>query len=338
MGNNPDRQARSMSKERDIKDIAKPFAKEMDEFERYFREELKSPSGLLTIATNYVFRRKGKRMRPLLVLLSASAVGEITQKTYASATLIELLHNASIVHDDVVDETYERRGQLSLFGLWNSRVAVLVGDFFLSRGISLATKGKHYDVLDIISRTVGDLSEGELSQIEHARKLDITEGDYYDIIRRKTAALISACTEAGAVSAGADDTERAALAQYGENLGIAFQIRDDMFDYSPKLLVGKPSLNDICEQKLTLPLIYALGRADRGERSDLLAAVRRRPRDKKTGQMALDMVLKYCGLDYAEEKMREYSEKARQSIGILGASEAQASLLAIVDYNERRTV
>ncbi len=310
----------------------------MEGFEDYFRSQLQSPHKLLTLATNYIFRRKGKQLRPLLVFLSAKASGQTCEATYAAATLIELLHNASLVHDDVVDETYTRRGQWSLMGLWDSKVAVLVGDFFLSRGMSVALEGGHYEVLRIVSEAVRNLSEGELQQIEHARRMDMDEETYYDIIRRKTATLIEACTNAGAVSAGADEQTREALTRYGSALGMAFQIRDDIFDYTPGGLIGKPTLNDIKEQKLTLPLIEAMRKATTTERRKLRHEVRLHPQKAQTARLAAEMVDKYDGIEYARESMLRFAQEAKQAIDALKESEAKRSLIDLVDYNTGRTV
>lgn len=322
----------------DLKDIQRPVAKHLDLFEPYFRKSLQSPNTLLALATNYVFRRKGKRMRPLLVFLSAMAAGGVQEATYAAATLIELLHNASLVHDDVVDDTYTRRNQWSLMGLWGSKVAVLVGDFFLSRGMSLALEGGHYEILSIVSKAVRDLSEGELSQMEHARRLDITEDAYYEIIRQKTATLIEACTRAGATSAKGDSQTINALANYGNNLGLAFQIRDDMFDYSPETSFGKPALNDVKEQKITLPLLAALRNAPSSESDTLLRHIRRQPKADDTADLAMHLVLSYGGMDYAQQQMRYFASLAIDSLQQLPSSDAKTSLEQLVNFNTSRKI
>lgn len=322
----------------DLKEIQRPVADHLERFEPYFQKNLHSPNALLSLATNYVFRRKGKRMRPLLVFLSAMAAGGVKDATYAAAALIELLHNASLVHDDVVDETYTRRSQWSLMGLWGSKVAVLVGDFFLSRGMSLALEGGHYDILAIVSKAVRDLSEGELSQMEHARRLDITEDAYYEIIRQKTATLIEACTRAGATSAGGDATLVNALASYGNNLGLAFQIRDDMFDYSPGGSFGKPALNDVKEQKITLPLLAAMRNAPKAERDDLVRHIRRHPKADETANAALRLVSSYGGMDYANQQMAHFANLAIKDLEQLPASDARTSLEQLVQYNTSRKI
>ncbi len=317
----------------DLREIQAPVAGHLERFEPYFDSQLQSPNRLLTLATRYVFRRRGKRMRPLLVFLSAAAAGEVREGTYAAAALIEMLHNASLLHDDVVDETYTRRGQWSLMGLMGSKLAVLVGDFFLARGMEMALDGGHYEVLRIVSRAVRDLADGELSQMEHARRLDITEETYMAVIRKKTATLIEACTRSGATSAGADKETVDALAAYGNHLGLAFQIRDDMFDYTPGGLFGKPALNDVKEQKMTLPLIAALADAPEAERAALLKMIRRHPKADETAEAALEMVRQHGGMDYAEAKMNELADMAIRDLAILPDGDAKVALGQLVAFN-----
>lgn len=322
----------------ELKEIQAPVSEHLRLFEPYFDKQLQSPNTLLTLATRHIFRKRGKRMRPLLVFLAAQASGGVVDASYAAAFLIELLHNASLVHDDVVDETYSRRSQWSLFGLFGNKVAVLVGDFFLARGMEMALDGGHIETLRIVSRAVRDLADGELSQMEHARKMDITEDAYFAVIRRKTATLIEACTRAGAASAGAAPEVVEALAAYGNHLGLAFQIRDDMFDYTPGGLFGKPALNDVKEQKLTLPLIAALRQAPEAERRALLKMIRRDPKDDATARAALAMVEGHGGMDYARVKMQELAAAAIADLAILPDSPAKRSLVALVEYNMGRTV
>ena len=321
-----------------LNEIKRPVADHLSRFEPYFQQNLESPNRLLTLVTNHVFRRKGKQMRPLLVFLSGAAAGEVCEATYAAATLIELLHNASLVHDDVVDETYMRRGQWSVMGLWDNKIAVLVGDFFLSRGMDVALKGGYVEILKIVSKAVGELAQGELSQIEHARRLDITEESYYEVIRQKTATLIEACTRAGATSVGGSAEAVGALSSYGNNLGLAFQIRDDIFDYAPTGLTGKPSLNDIKEQKITLPLIHALRECSDKERREMVGAIRRHAKDVSTGEMAMQLVRKYGGLEYSQERIEYFSNLATKDLDALPESEAREALRALVDYNRGRGV
>ena len=238
--------------------IKKPVEKEMAQFEAYFAKTMRSEIPFLNIILNYILRRKGKQMRPLLVFLTAKLNGNIGEPTFVAATFIELLHTASLVHDDVVDDAHERRGALSINALWNSKIAVLVGDYLLSKGMLISVEKNRFDMLEIVSDAVKSMSEGELLQIQKARKLNIREEDYFKIISCKTAALISACTACGAKSVTEDPDTILLMKEFGENIGIAFQIRDDILDYEGTGLTGKTVGNDIKEKKITLPLIYAL--------------------------------------------------------------------------------
>ena len=241
-----------------LSSIKKPVEKDMSSFEAYFNKTMRSEIPLLKIILNYILRRKGKQMRPLLVFLAARLNGEICEATFVAATLIELLHTASLVHDDVVDDAQERRGALSINALWNSKIAVLVGDYLLTRGMQICIEKNRYDMLEIVSEAVKSMSEGELLQLQKSRKLNIKEEDYYKIISMKTAAIISACTACGARSVTGDTETILIMKDFGENIGIAFQIRDDLLDYDGNGLTGKAPGNDIKEKKITLPLIYAL--------------------------------------------------------------------------------
>ncbi|MBP5366564.1 MAG: polyprenyl synthetase family protein [Bacteroidales bacterium] len=319
-----------------LDEIKAPVRTEMSDFEPFFKQQLKSPYKLLSVVTNYILRRKGKQMRPLLVFLAAKATGAISPRTYTAATLIELLHTATLVHDDVVDETYQRRGQFSVNAIWNSKVSVLVGDFFLARGMQVALDGDHYDVLKIVSKAVSEISEGELVQIDHARRLDIEEETYFEIIRKKTATLIAACTQAGAYSATSDNTLIEALYQYGVNLGIAFQIRDDIFDFEDTGLFGKPSGNDIRERKITLPLIYALGQAPAKEKREMMSLIGSHYKEDSTIERALVFTQKNGGIEYARNRMHDFSLKAKEALSAVADSDAKQSLLQLVDFNEQR--
>ncbi len=316
--------------------IKEPIAVEMAEFEKYFRKELKTPIPLLDIITNYVLRRKGKQMRPMLVFLSARLHSHLTESAYVAATLIELLHTATLVHDDVVDETYQRRGMFSVNALWNSKISVLVGDYFLSRGLLTALNNDQIDILRIVSTAVKEMSEGELLQIEKARKLDITEDVYYEIIRKKTATLISACTQAGAFAGGATAEQRAMMKSYGENLGIAFQIRDDLFDYEKSGFLDKPTGNDIKEKKLTLPLIHVLEKAPATKSREIRSTIRRHHKNEKKIIQIIDYVIDNGGLEYARSQMMDYSKKAAESLSIYPDSPVKSSLLQLIEYNITR--
>ncbi|WP_439182133.1 polyprenyl synthetase family protein [Carboxylicivirga taeanensis] len=320
----------------DITVIKTPIKEEMKEFEPFFKEQLKSKIPLLDIITNYVLRRKGKQMRPMLVFLSAKLNGETSQSSYIAAALIELLHTATLIHDDVVDETYQRRGFFSINALWKSKVAVLVGDFFLSKGLSLSLNTGQIDVLKVVSNAVSEMAEGELLQIEKSRKLDITEDVYYQIIRKKTATLIAACTQAGALSVNASEEQLTNMAEFGENLGIAFQIRDDLFDYEQNGLIGKPTGNDIKEKKLTLPLIYALNKVDRITQRNILRLIRRHHKNEKKVQEIIAFVKANNGIEYATQKMEEYAQKAKDNLAHYADSETKTALLTMVDYTLKR--
>ena len=316
--------------------IKAPIKDEMSKFEPYFRNQLKTKIPLLSIITNYIIRRKGKQMRPMLVFLTARLHGEISDATFMAATLIELLHSATLIHDDVVDETYQRRGIYSINALWKSKIAVLVGDFFLSKGLLIALDNDQIGTLKIVSNAVKEMSEGELLQIEKSRKLDITEEVYFDIIKKKTATLITACTKAGAypVDAPEDDIER--MRQFGENLGIAFQIRDDLFDYENNTLIGKPTGNDIKEKKMTLPLIYALHNSSSSEKRKILTMVRRHNKNDKKIKEIIRFVKDKGGIEYTGKIMMEYGSRALEVLDSYPDSEVKESLKEMVNYTVKR--
>jgi octaprenyl-diphosphate synthase len=253
-----------------IKEIRAPIETEMKRFSVYFNTIMKSKMPLLSIITNYILRRKGKQLRPMFVFLTAKLSGKINESSFTAAALIELLHTATLVHDDVVDESLERRGIFSINALWKSKVAVLLGDYMLAKGLLLSVKNKEYEILEIVSSAVKDMSEGELLQIQKSRKLNITEDEYFEIIRKKTAALIAACCASGTKSVTAEPEAISKMKEFGEYIGIAFQIRDDMFDYEKNGLLGKPTGNDIKEKKLTLPLIHALKNTNPAQRRKIL--------------------------------------------------------------------
>ncbi len=316
--------------------IKAPIKEEMLKFEPYFRKQLKTKIPLLSIITNYIIRRKGKQMRPMLVFLTAKLHGEITQPTFMAATLIELLHSATLIHDDVVDETYQRRGIFSINALWRSKIAVLVGDFFLSKGLLVALDNDQIGTLKIVSNAVKEMSEGELLQIEKSRKLDITEEVYFEIIRKKTATLLTACTKAGAYSVDAEDDKIALMAKFGENLGIAFQIRDDLFDYENSSLIGKPTGNDIKEKKMTLPLIYALHNSTSREKRKILTLVRRHNKNDKKIKEIIAFVKDKGGIEHTEKIMLEYGDRALEVMNSYPDGEAKESLIELVKYTMNR--
>jgi len=286
--------------------IKKPVEIEMAEFELYFSKTMRSDIPLLNIILNYILRRKGKQMRPLLVFLTARLNGEIAESTYIAATCIELLHTASLVHDDVVDDAHERRGALSINALWNSKIAVLLGDYLLSTGMHICVEKSRYDMLEIISEAVKSMSEGELLQLQKARKLNIKEEDYYKIIISKTAALLAACAACGAKSVSEDTETIQLMKDFGENIGIAFQIRDDILDYEGTGLTGKTAGNDIKEKKITLPLIHALEQSANSKKRHILNIVKNKKKTKAEINEVISFVMDYGGLEYAELKMNQY--------------------------------
>jgi octaprenyl-diphosphate synthase len=287
--------------------IKQPIAAELDEFERRFRDAMHSNVPLLDKITWYIVQRKGKQVRPMMVLLCARLFGPISEGSYTAASLIELLHTASLVHDDVVDDANERRGFFSINALWKNKIAVLVGDYLLSQGLILSVKTGQFHMLEIVSRAVKELAEGELLQMEKARKLDISEAIYFDIIRQKTASLLAAACSAGAVSTQPDKREEMRL--FGEKTGMAFQIRDDLFDFGTDD-VGKPLGIDIKEKKITLPLIYTLNHCDRSERRRLLNIVRNESDRPERVAEVIAAVRSSGGMDYASEAMYAYRQEA----------------------------
>lgn len=320
----------------ELSEIREPVRKEMAQFEAYFGKTMRSEIPLLKIILNYIFRRKGKQMRPLLVFLTAKLNGQISESTYIAATFIELLHTASLVHDDVVDDAHERRGALSVNALWNSKIAVLVGDYMLSRGLLISVEKNHYDMLEIVAEAVKSMSEGELLQLQKARKLNIKEEDYFKIISSKTAALIAACTACGARSATDDPETIQLMKEFGENIGIAFQIRDDLLDYEGNGLTGKAPGNDIKERKITLPLIYALEQSKLFQRKKILSIVRNRKKTRTEIAEVINFVNDHRGMEYAELKMNQYRDKALAILDSYPDSEAKKSLWDFTMYTTTR--
>ena len=314
-----------------LQDIKAPIASELEAFEKHFRDSVRSRVALLDKIMHYIVHRKGKQMRPIFVLLSARMCGEITQKTYTAASLVELLHTATLVHDDVVDDAHQRRGVFSINALWKNKIAVLVGDYLLSRGLLVALDNKAYDILQIMSRAVRDMSEGELLQIEKARKLDITEEIYFDIIRKKTASLIAASCAAGASSVTDDEEMIGRFYRFGESIGIAFQIKDDLFDYGD-IDVGKPRAIDIQEKKMTLPLIYALQNADRTTKNTLIRTVEKYNKDKKKVKELMVTVHQSGGIQYAHQVMDKFVKEALDIIEEIPPGPATKSMKELIAY------
>ena len=311
--------------------IQQPIEKELSQFERHFREAMRSHVPLLDKIMYYIVRRKGKQVRPMFVFLSAKLCGEVSEASYVAASLVELLHTASLVHDDVVDDSYERRGFFSINALWKNKIAVLVGDYLLAQGLLLTLKNKEFRLLEILSEAVKAMSEGELLQLEKARRLDIKEEIYFEVIRQKTASLIAAACSAGAASTSSDEDSIERMRMFGENIGIVFQIKDDLFDFGSDD-VGKPLGIDIQEKKLTLPLIYALGKAPKSERNHIINLIKRHNTQPEKVREVIDFVHQSGGLDYAKGIMEDYSEKAFDILKMFPDSPANQALRELVIF------
>lgn len=318
-----------MSKE--LTNIQAPIQYELALFEERFRLSMKSRFFLLDKITNYIVKSKGKQMRPMFVLLMANICGGITERTYRGASLIELLHTATLVHDDVVDDANYRRGFFSVNALWKNKVAVLVGDYLLSRGLLLCVENGDFDLLQIVSTAVREMSEGELLQIEKARKLDITEDVYFQIIKQKTASLIASCCATGAKSAGAELNIVEKSKKMGEKIGIAFQIKDDLFDYGVDD-VGKPLGIDIKEKKMTLPLIYALKQADSCQKRNIINTVKNHSENTKKVNEVIDFVKKSGGIEYATQVMKKYQQDALTLLHEFPESVNRTSMEQLIRY------
>ena len=313
--------------------IKLPIANEMELFEEKFRDSMSSKVALLNRITHYIVNRKGKQMRPMFVFLTAKMVssGSINERTYRGASVIELIHTATLVHDDVVDDSNKRRGFFSVNALWKNKIAVLVGDYLLSKGLLLSIDNNDFDLLKIISVAVREMSEGELLQIEKARRLDITEDIYYEIIRKKTATLIAACCALGARSVIEDEVQVENMRKFGELIGMAFQIKDDLFDYTDEA-IGKPTGIDIKEQKMTLPLIHVLNTCTSKEKTWLINSIKNHNKDKKRVREVIAFVKNNHGLTYAEEKMVEFQAEALHLLESFPPSEYKDALILMVNY------
>ena len=318
--------------------IKKPIEQEIKEFEPRFRASMKSRVSLLDKIMHYIIKRKGKQMRPMFVFLSAKVFGETTDSTYRAAAMIELLHTATLVHDDVVDDSNKRRGFFSINAIWKNKIAVLVGDYLLSKGLLLAVENEEFELLKIMSNSVKEMSEGELLQIEKARKLDITEDVYYDIIRQKTATLIASCCASGANSVGVNKEDREKMRLFGEYTGIAFQIKDDLFDYgSDGDKIGKPTGIDIKEKKMTLPLIYSLNNASSSDKRKMIKIVKKHNEDRKKVKEVINFVIETGGIEYAQKAMHTYKDKALEILKEFEQNEANKALAELVIYTTERT-
>ncbi len=318
-----------------LNSIKGPIENELKTFEKHFRDSMKSEVPLLDKITYYIVQRKGKQVRPMFVFLSARLCGASGEPTYVAASLVELLHTATLVHDDVVDDSFQRRGFFSINALWKNKIAVLVGDYFLSRGLLLALKNKEFRLLEIVSEAVKSMSEGELLQIQKARRLDIDEAVYYDIIRQKTASLIAAACSAGAASTTKDEALIEKMRLFGEKIGIAFQIRDDLFDFGTDN-VGKPLGIDIKEKKMTLPLIYALNNAKSSERKQMIRIIKKYNEDAEKVKEVIEFVRASGGIEYAEKAMHDYRTQAFELLYTFPESPIRNSLEQLVTFVTNR--
>jgi len=314
-----------------LEDIKAPIVHEMDEFEQKFRASMKTRVLLLDKIMSYIVKRKGKQMRPMFVFLAAGTAGSIHESTFRGASLIELLHTATLVHDDVVDDSNYRRGFFSVNALWKNKVAVLVGDFLLSRGMILSIENKDYNLLGIVTTAVREMSEGELTQMEKSRQLNITEPEYYEIIRQKTASLIASCCAVGASSSGASEAAVATMHAFGEKIGMAFQIKDDLFDYGEDE-IGKPVGIDIKEKKMTLPLIYALSQASWMERRKIIRIVKNESNKPKKVREVINFVKASGGIEYAQKAMNTFHQDALLLLKDFPDSVYKTSLIQLVQF------
>jgi len=319
-----------------LDDIREPVKLELKEFNKRFKSSISSNIPLLNLVTSYVLRRKGKQMRPLFVFLCSKMTGEITESTYNAAALIELMHTATLVHDDVVDDSNERRGNFSVKAIWNSKVAVLLGDYLLAKGLLLAVEHKDYDLLEIASNASREMSEGELLQLQKSRNLNIDLDTYYDVIRKKTAALIASCTASGAKSSGASQEIVDKAYNLGINIGMAFQIKDDLFDYQAPGLTGKPTGNDIKEKKITLPLIFALNQAEPRHSKEIIRKIKRGNRSQEVVNEVVLFVKEKGGIEMASKKMHDFKQAALNELDTFPDTPARNSLKNLVEFTVSR--
>lgn len=319
-----------------LKEISLPIQTELDRFHDIFKESMRSNVGIVDLIARYIIRQKGKKIRPLLVLLSAKLAGQVSERSFRGAVLVELLHTATLIHDDVVDNADKRRGMWSINALFKNKVAVLMGDYLLSRGLMIAVNGKDFDFLGVITNAVQRMSEGELLQIRKTRKLDIDEETYFKIISDKTASLLETCCTIGALSATENKDQVDALSKFGHSLGMSFQIQDDILDYEGSVsLIGKPVGGDIKEKKITLPLIYSLNKVSKSEAARIRKTLKNGS-DKTKVKEIMQFVRENNGIEYALSVSKEYSEKAKQSLKIFPDSQTKLSMQALVDFVTER--
>lgn len=315
-----------------LDEIKQVIKAELKQFDQEFHSSMKSNIPLLNIVINYLLRRKGKQIRPILVFLSAKLISEVTASTYTAAKLVELLHTATLVHDDVVDDSNERRGFFSINALWRSKIAVLLGDYLLSRGLLVALQSNEFDLLRISNEAVQEMIEGEILQIQKTRKLNITEDEYFEIIRKKTATLLASCTANGARSVTDNPEIVSKMKEFGINLGIAFQIKDDLFDYEKTSIIGKPKGNDIKEKKLTLPLIASLNNCEKKKRKEIINLINKKSSKRDTYNRVFEFVHENKGLEYATQKMYEYRDNSLKILYSFPQNDVRDSMEKLINY------
>jgi len=324
---------------KEIKKIKEPIKEEMDVFEKKFRTSMMSEISLLNRITFFIVKRKGKQIRPMFVFLVAKLLGneKVNERSYRGAALIELIHTATLVHDDIVDDSYKRRGFFSINTLWKNKIAVLVGDYLFSKGLLLSVDNKDFDLLKIISKVVKEMSEGELLQLEKSRDFEITEKIYYEIIRKKTAVLIASCCSIGATSVMSSQSDIDKIYEFGEILGMIFQIKDDLFDYTDKV-IGKPTGIDLKEKKITLPLIYTINNVDRKEKKWIINSIKNHNKEKKYINRIIEKVINAGGLEFSLKKINSFKEKALNILYTFPKSKYRDSLELLINYIINRKI
>ncbi len=315
-----------------LSEISRPIKQELEIFNELFRKSMKSDVGLVDLIARYIIRQKGKKIRPLLVLLAAKVAGGVTERTYRGAVLVELLHTATLVHDDVVDNADKRRGFWSINAMFKNKIAVLMGDYLLAKGLMIAVEGKDFDFLEVMTNTVKRMSEGELLQIRKTRKLDIDEPTYFRIISDKTASLLETCCKIGALSTSDKKEFHESMRKFGEYIGIAFQIRDDILDYEGSLsTIGKPVGGDIKEKKITLPLIYSLNQVSKSEAAEVRKMIKN-GKKKENVKEIIEFVRKHKGIDYALETAKKYSDGAKELLKTFPDSQSKVAMEGLVEF------
>lgn len=315
-----------------IDSITAPIQQELNDFDEFFKDSLFDQYKSIKRINQYILKQKGKKIRPILVILAANLIGKANKQTIQAAGFLEMLHNATLIHDDVIDDTSERRGLLSVNAFWNNKTAVLIGDYMLSNSLQLAIQTQNFELLNIISILGKELSAGEILQMDKSKTLDITEESYYTIIDKKTAVLFSSCARAGAITVNATPEQIKQMDELGTNLGLAFQIRDDIFDFQPQGILGKPTGNDLRENKITLPLIHALTKCSESKRKEMKKLLKIKRKRKSQINKLIDFAIEYDGLEYATQRMQEFSLKAKDILDTFPDNEAKQSIMTLIEY------